>query len=615
VQFLTNREAIAKLHGFFRTHWLRLLRIRERIRFSEEAFHLVLAGGVGVIGGLVNLAFYYATESVKELFLRHPGDPVEIAEMLGPVERVILPAVGGLFAGLILFWGLRLVGQQGSSNLLEVVVAGDGRLPLRTALVKFCSSLMTIGTGGSIGREGGIVQLSATLASKWGQVAKWPPYRLRMLVGCGAASGIAAAYNAPISGAVFASLIVLGNFSMNLFAPLVFASVVATMVTRSFFGIEPWYSVPPFEFTSIRQLPWFLFLGVISGGMGAAFLKLLQHSEDLFQKIKAPIYWRTAVGGLVVGLIAIEFPGVWGNGYAVTNRILQDPYQMLQEPFTNPDVLVLVLIGLLLAKLLATLATVGSGAVGGVFTPTLFLGASLGAAFGLALHRLGGGLELPVATFAVVGMGSMLAATTRSPLLAMIMIFEISLDYSLMPPLMLACVVSILVSKNFVAESVYTEPLRRKGVLIRSESTEPGTATERTVGDLMHAPVPPLRENATLNEMADRFLTSSNNFLPVVDGKQRLIGTVALHDLKEYLNAGSELQAVIAYDVMRPPPPCVTPNQRLLDILPVVLSSEQRNIPVVNTLVENRLIGAIARAEVLNLFSEAIAVSSKPGTE
>jgi CIC family chloride channel protein len=237
---------------------------------------------------------------------------------------------------------------------------------------------------------------------------------------------------------------------------------------------------------------------------------------------------------------------------------------------------------------------------------------SLGAAFSVVLRQLHWATGLPTATFAVVGMGSMLAATTRSPLLAMIMIFEISLDYSLMPPLMLACVVSILVARRLHPESIYTEPLRHKGLTLQQESTEPGTATERTVGDLMHAPVPPIRQNATLREIADRFLTSPNNFLPVVDGRQQLTGVVALQDLKEYLSAGDELNAVIAYDVMRPPPVCVTPNQRLLDVLPVVLASEQRNIPVVSTLKENRLIGALGRAEVLNLFSEAIALGSKP---
>src|SRR6266853_535347 len=301
---------LAELRQFFRRHWQRALQVREKLRFSEEAFHLVLAGGVGVLGGLVNIFFYYATESVKGFFLRSPGDPMEVAELMERWERVLIPTLGGLCAGLVLYWGLRLVGPQGSSNLLEVVVAGDGRLPFRSAIIKFLSSLITIGSGGSIGREGGITQLAATLASKWGQFAKWHPYRLRLLVGCGAASGIAGAYNAPISGAVFAALVVLGNFSMNLFAPLVFASVVATMGSRSFFGIRPWYTVPPFEFTRITQLPWFLSLGILTGAAGAAFLKLLNGTEALFSKLKAPIYVRLALGGLIVGILALQFPQV-----------------------------------------------------------------------------------------------------------------------------------------------------------------------------------------------------------------------------------------------------------------------------------------------------------------
>jgi CIC family chloride channel protein len=598
VLFFTNTKLIGELHDYFRRHWQRALRVREKLRFSEEAFHLVLAGGVGVIGGLVNLFFYHATESVKYFFLRHPGDPSEVAEMMAPWQRVLIPALGGLCAGLVLHWGLRLAGSQRSTNLLEVVVAGDGRLPLRSGLVKFVSSLITIGSGGSIGREGGITQLSATLASKWGQVANWQPYRLRLLVGCGAASGISAAYNAPISGAVFAALIVLGNFSMSLFAPLVFSSVVATMVSRSFFGIAPWYTVPPFEFTRITQLPWFLCLGLVTGGMASLFLRLLNYAEDFFKRLPLPVYVRLLMGGVVVGVIALKFPGVWGNGYVITNRTLQ-----------GHDTL-LFLVGLFLAKLVATLATVGSGAVGGVFTPTLFLGAGVGAISAMALQEVHAAKELPVAVFAVVGMGSMLSATTRSPLLAMIMVFEISLDYSLMPPLMIACVVSFLVSRRLYAESIYTEPLRRKGVTVSQEATASEAATERTVSELMRLPVQPVRETSTLGEIADRFLSGANNFLPVVDSKTRLVGIVALQDLKEYLGSGDEVLGVIAYDIMRPPPRCVTPNQKLLEVLPVVLASEQRNIPVVSTLTENRLVGALARAEVLGMFSEVITASS-----
>lgn len=600
-----KNRLLTTVRSFLSGNWQRAIQWRGKLVFREEGLHLLLAAGVGIIGGLVNVLFFYGIEYVKLFFLHNPGDPVEVAEMIAPWERVLIPTLGGLAAGLVLHWGLRLVGPQGSTNLLEVVVAGDGRLPFRSGLVKAASSLVSIGTGASIGREGGITQMSATLASKWGQLAHWPPYRLRLLVGCGAASGIAAAYNAPIAGAVFAALIVLGNFSMSLFAPLVLASVVATMVSRSFFGIKSWYVVPPFEFTSILQLPWFVLLGAGCGIIAAVFLKMLRRGEQRFRQLNWPIYAKLALGGLIVGLIAIKFPGVWGNGYVSTNRILHDEFLSLEFPL-------LALGGLFLAKLLATVATVGSGAVGGVFTPTLFLGASLGGLFGMTLHRLGVSTELPTSAFALVGMGSMLAATTRSPLLAMIMVFEISLDYSLMPPLMLGCVIAILMASRLHPDSIYTDPLRARGLELGLESTQPGAATQQKVGDLMRAPVPPIREGTPLKTIAERFLTSPNNFLPVVDAGQKLIGVVALQDLKEFLNSGEELRAVIAYDVMRPPPKCVTPSQRLLEVLPMVLESELRNIPVVNSFTENRLIGALTRAEVLSVFSEAIAAGSKP---
>jgi len=603
VQATRINRLVARSHVFFRRHWRRALQLREKFILREEALHLAIAGVVGVLGGFVNLVFFHAIEAIKLFFLRRPGDPVEVAEMMDTWERILIPALGGLAAGLVLHWGLRLVGQQGSTNMLEVVVAGDGKLPLRSGLVKAASSLLSIGTGASIGREGGITQLTATLASKLGQWAYWPPYRLRLLVGCGAASGISAAYNAPIAGAVFASLIVLGNVSMNLFAPLVFSSVIAAMVSRSFFGIKPWYVVPPFEFTSVLQLPWFVFLGLACGVFGAAFLKIIRKVSNHFDQRNWPIYVKMSAAGLAVGLIAIEFPGVWGNGYVVTNRILHNEF--------HAEFPLLMLGGLFLAKLLATVVTVGSGTVGGVFTPTLFLGASLGGIFGVALHQLEIAPDLPTSAFALVGMGSVLAATTRSPFLAMIMVFEISLDYSLMPPLMLGCVMSIVMAGLLEKESIYTAPLHAKGLATEEETMRFGAATAQRVGDVMLAPVTPVKETTSIPDMADRFLTSSNNFLPVVDREQRLIGMVALHDLKEHFGAGPELSAVIASDVMRPPPRCVTPNQRLVDVFNLALTSQQQNIPVVSTLEEMKLVGALSRTHVLGLFSESIAASSK----
>jgi CIC family chloride channel protein len=585
---------LALVRDFFRRHWQRALIIRERLRLSEEAFHLLLGGLIGVIGGLTNLAYYFSNRLLQWLILGDAGDLLEIAEGMIWWQRLLVPTAGGLAAGLVLYLGLRLLGNPGLSNLLEVVVAGDGRLSLRTGLMNAASSMISISTGASIGREGLIIQLSSTVSSKLGQLVNWPPYRLRLMVACGAAAGLAAGCNAPIAGAVFAAQIILGNFAMNVFAPLAVASVVAAVLSRTFFGIQQRYLVPDFDFERLGQLPWFLLLGVFAGVVGAGFLKILRWSEVCFGKLPVPLYVRLAVAGLILGFIGLVYPEVWGNGYSATSRMLQ----------LSPTIQ--FVFGLFIAKLLGTAISVGSGTVGGVFTPTLFLGASLGSVFGNALHLAGLGTSLPTGAFALVGMGAVLAATTHSPLVAMIMIFELSLNYSVMPPLMLACALATLVARRLHRESMYTEPLRRKGLVPYRESPYIGAAAEKTVGDLMRAPVPPLRENMPFREIAERFFTSPNNFLPVVDSAQRLLGVVSLHDLKEYLNAGYELNSVIAYDVMRPVPSCLTPDQRLADVLPLLLTSEQRNVPVVNNNIQFRLVGSVNQAEALALLSEAI---------
>jgi CIC family chloride channel protein len=594
-------EVATVTHGFFRRHLQRALIIRDRLRLSEEAWNLLMAAGVGILGGLTNAIYYLLNQLIQWIALGQWGELTTAAAALPAWKRPLIPALGGVASGLVLFWGLRLLRSPGLTNLLEAVVAGDGRLPLRTGLVTALSSLLSISTGASIGREGLIVQLAATLSSKLGQAAQWPPYRLRLLVACGAASGIAACYKAPISGAVFAAQIVLGNFSMNLFAPLVVASVVASIISRGYFGTVQWYEVPSFDFTRLTQLPWFVLLGLVSGVVGAGFLKALPWCEKQIGRWPIPPYLRLAAAGLLVGVIGMKYPEVWGNGYGATNEILRQTVPNLQ-----------FIAGLLLAKFLATAFTVGSGTVGGVFTPTMFLGASLGSLFGGLLHTPEIDTTLPTGAFAVVGMGSMLAATTHSPLLAILIVFELSLNYSVMPPLMLACVIATLVSRRFHTESVYTEPLRRKGVELQRETPQIGAATELTVADIMRSPVPPVRENTPFAEIADRFLTSTFNFLPVVDAKGRLLGMVALHDLKEWLSTGHELSGVIAYDVLRPPPACLTPNQKLSAVLPVLLASEIRNVPVVNNLSEYKLLGTVARAEALGLLSEAISIRSSP---
>jgi chloride channel protein, CIC family len=591
---------LRSVRAFFHLHWRAALLIRDRLRVNEEALHLVMAGIVGVVGGAVNVAYQWANQLIKWISFGHSGDFLEIAARTEPWRLVLMPTLGGLAAGLVLYLGLRLIGNPGLSNLLEVIVAGDGRIPVRAALVNAASSVVSISTGASIGREGLIMQTAAAIASKLGRMVNWPPYRLRLLVACGAAAGLAAGCNAPVAGAVFAAQIVLGNFSMNLFAPLVFSSVVAAIIARTPMTTHAWVRVPDFDFTSLSQLHWFLPLGILAGLCGALVLRLLRAGDRLTRNLSTPLYVRIMLAGAAVGVMALAFPEVLGNGHEAANKVLSESLALK------------FLVGLFLVKLLATIICVGAGTVGGVFTPTLFLGATLGSVFAALLHYAGWARDLPQGAFALVGMGGVLAATTHSPLLAMIMIFELSLNYSVMPPLMLACAVSTLVSRSFCPESVYTEPLRRKGLELARESARIGAATEKTVGDIMRPPVEPLRENTSFNEIADRFLVSPNNFLPVIDAHDKLVGMVALHDMKNFLNARFELSSVIALDIMRDPPPCLTPGQRLADVLPALLSSELRNVPVVNTLNDYRLIGSVARAEALGLLSEAISASSQP---
>ncbi len=604
------------------------MKLINRIMANEEAFHLVLAAIIGVIGGLVNLAFLKLVALIQWIVFQKSGDSAVLAQDLGAFLRILVPTLGGILAGMVLLLRSHLSGIQKPTNVLEVVAVGDGRIGMRSTLVSAWSSLLSIGTGASIGREGAITHLTATFASKWGQFHQWQPYRLRLMVACGAAAGLAAAYNAPIAGALFAALVLVGNFSMNLFAPLVMASVVATMVSRFWFGIEPWYELPESidygQAARLSQMGWFLVLGIISGAGGAFFLKSIQNAQSATGKYAWPSWAKLGLAGLAIGLIALVFPGVWGNGYEITNQILHaDSSETGFTGLIRGSVLsdlqawqisLVVLAGLLVAKFVATVCTVGAGTVGGVFTPTLFLGAGLGAAFGQALDLFDFADKTPTVAFALVGMGSVLAATTRSPLLAMILIFEISLKYELMPPLMIGCVVATLVSQKLHKASVYSAPLHRRGLVVDQESRRMGSATDRCIGDVMVGPTSPIKETAALPEISEIFLRSPRNYLPVLSVDKRLVGVISLQDLKAHLNAGDELRAVIALDLMRPPETFLTPNRRLMEALPEIMGSEMEMIPVVNSNREMRLVGSVSRSETLGLMSEAIARSGEENT-
>ncbi len=426
-------------------------RLRLILLGHEELVGVVFwAALVGFCGALASVVFREAARMLEHLFTGESGSLVHAAESLVWWYRMLVPTVGGLLAGWVLHVAGRAFTAARAVDYMEAVLLGDGHVGLRGTLLKCLSSLLSIASGGSIGREGPMVQLAAALGSKLGTLARAPVPRLRLMVACGGAAGIAAAYNAPISGALFISEIVLGSIAMESFGPLVVSSVVASATIHRFLGYGPVFDVPHVVFVSNWELVFYALLGVLLGHLAPLFLGLLDFSKRCFVKLNWAPYWTLGLGGLLVGITSIAVPQVWGNGYSVVGDILQG------------QVLSAWLAVVLVAKVFATSSTVGSGAVGGVFTPTLFIGAAIGTLVGDGLHSLLPTIVSTPAAYALIGMGGFLAATTHAPLTSMLMIFEMTLDYDMALPLMLSCVIAHYTAKVYRGgESIYHASLTR----------------------------------------------------------------------------------------------------------------------------------------------------------
>jgi chloride channel protein, CIC family len=549
---------------------------------TELQVTLVWAGLIGFGGALASIAFRFVTSIVHKVITGSsaPGY-VESFAQLPPSLRLVVPAIGGLVAGAVIYFGMRWQSSITTTDYMEAVVLGDGKIGARRSIVKCLSSLFTIASGGSIGREGPLVQLSSLVASLAGRWRHWSLPRLRLLVGCGAAAGIASAYNAPIAGALFVAEIVLGSVAMEIFGPLVFSSVVATLTVRGFLGSEPLYRIPPFRLNANSEIVPYLLLGVVSGLVAPWFIRLLRASEEWIGRIRLPVYLKMCLGGLIVGALAMVHPEVCGNGYAAVDAILRGEWAW--------QILAIILI----FKILATTATFGSGAVGGVFTPTLFVGASLGFLFGDGARHLPGHLVTNPSAFALVGMGAFLAATTHAPIMAIIMIFELTLDYQIILPLMLACVVAYYTSVSLEKRSIYAEALKRKGA-----GDYRRQLTELHVRDLMKPNPLTITPTAGFAEIGEKFVSTRFNYLYVTNRK-KFVGAVSLHDIKNYLNAPELAALVIAGDIQRDHFPVIPADATLTEALVRFSQHDGERLPVVNNATENQLIGSISKTDVI----------------
>lgn len=566
-------------------YFTRLLRLRlwvyERLRPGEAQVTLFWAGLVGAIGGMSAPAFRAATQLVQWALTGHTDSLVETARALGPWQRACVPAVGGLLAGLVLHFGSRLTRGRKSADYMEAITLGDGVIKSRPSFVRIASSMFSIGSGGSIGREGPMVQLSSMVASTIGRFANFPRPRLRLMVACGAAAGIASAYNAPVGGALFVAEIVLGSIAMESFGPLIFASVMSTIVARMFLGGQPLFVVPHFKLVSYFEIIPYLVLGLATGVLSPWFRRMLFESTRLFAAIPLPIFVRMLIGGLIVGVLSLVVPDVWGNGYNALGSIL------------SSNVLWTGLLMLLAFKLIATAATVGSGAVGGVFTPTLLVGSIIGALIGASVNYLWPGLTAAPQAYALVGMGAFLAATTHAPLMAILILFEMTLDYDIVLPLMLACVTAYTAAKAISPDSLYSS-------LVKGRSIPSNVALDTLrVGDLMKADPVCVLENARFQEIVTAFVGNRHHNLYVVAGTREFRGAIPLHEIKPYLNDPELAQLAIAHDLMREEFPTVTPETSLRETLERFSTHPFERIPVVDAPSRGRLVGSISKTDLL----------------
>lgn len=524
-------------------------------------------------------------------------DLVEAAASLPPLTRVLVPTIGGAIAALILWTAKRRARREGvvddgGGDYMESVVIGDGNVPFGKSLVRSLSSLFSIASGASIGREGPMVQIAAALASVLARWARMSAPRRRLVVACGAAAGVTSAYNTPIAGALFIAEIVIGSIAIESLAPLLVAALVANLTTHTLSPDVPLYPIGALPTTTGPQFAAYALVGIACGLCAPLFLGLLDRSRRFVARLPGSLIVKMALGGLIVGVISLRVPDVWGNGYLTINAILADRW--LGE----------ALLLLLLCKVAATAVTVGSGAIGGVFTPTLFVGSALGALVAQALAVLLPDIAPPPAAGAAVAMGAFLAATTQAPLTAILMVLEMTAVYTLTLPLMMACVVAYLVVRVLRVPSIYAASEKR-----RRRDAEARDLSSRSIASLLRPSPPTLAADATMPAIVAAFERERFQYLYVVDPDGRYRGAISLHDLRQVVATESEeaRAARRATSLITPTLQVLIDTMTLEVALTAFASHRGERLPVVDS--RGMLVGAAWKTDLLLELQHRLAVS------
>ena len=517
---------------------------------------------------------------------------------LGIYFVILTPVVGGLIYGPLIQLFAPEARGHGVPEVMLAVAERGGKIRPQVAVVKSLASAICIGAGGSVGRESPIVQIGSALGSSIGQALHVSENRLRLLVACGTAAGISATFNAPIAGVFFALELIVQDFAVDAFGAVVLASVVADVIGRAAFGNQAFLTLPAFHIVSTWEFGLYAILGVLGGLAGLAFIRVLYGTEDLLDHIwHGPEWLRPVAGGVLLGLLLLALPELYGVGYPV-----------LQNAVAGQIVLGLLLL-LLVGKMLATSLTIGIGGSGGVFAPSLFMGAMLGTAFGLVAHMLFHTAVAPAGAYGLVGMGAVFAGAARAPITAVIIIFELTGDYTIILPLMVAIVAAAAISSLLSKDTIYTLKLRRRGIDIL-KSRAPNPMRVLRVRDAMQQVPKAITATTPLRDVVTRFAEEGTTDLPVVDAAGRYCGVVTAVALETALRNDTLDMASVDVAEM---PPTVTSEATLEAALSQLVHQDIAAIPVIDP-DGPTIMGWLTHRDILIAYANHLNSNQPPST-
>ncbi|MBF0283056.1 MAG: chloride channel protein [Magnetococcales bacterium] len=579
------------------SHALKKLGVNEHVTLS------VIAVVIGLLVGYGAIFFRYLIELFQTLFMGAGGE--NVAAIVGdlPGWRVMgMVMLGGLIVGPLVHFFFPTSRGHGVPEVMASVALNGGRLDLRDGLGKMIASSLSIGSGASVGREGPVIFIGATIASWAGQKLHMSTKHMRTLVGCGAAAGIAASFNAPIAGVMFALEVILADYGLATFSPIVLSSVIATVVARVHLGDFPAFIVPHYTLVSVWEIPAFVLLGLLCGLVGTLFMITLFTAEDLFKKLPVPIYMRPVFGGVLLGGIALIFPQVMGVGYDVMNAALL-------EELSGPFLLTLVAV-----KLIGTAITLGSGYSGGVFTPSLFLGAMVGGAFGSLVHGLFPSLSAGPGAYAMVGMAAMAACVLGAPIASILILFELTGDYRIMLALMVATIVASLLNSQVYGDSIYTRALRRKNIDLWS-GKESGLLRSISVGSIMRTDYTLARDTLSLRGLKQLMTLSPVDDFLVTGEDGRLKGIVSFQDIRGVAFEEGMEDLVLVRDIATRELITVTPEDNLYEAFKRMGAGNVEQLPVVSKEDSLRVVGVISNNDVIRAYNRALIERETAGPE